>query len=157
MLKADIIKKANEIIDITKHEQEKYHDERILIFNLLKKCDDEENIRILESVIKIFEKNQKIEHENERYRSLGLEYLGESIKNQKIRKEDGKIKGFVLFVIEDDEKNEYSFYSRENAQRYIDTHREKFNKNKTIKRILKNENIDFQELVKKIINENESK
>ena len=58
-LKTDIIEKANDIIDITKNNQEKYNDERNLIFNLLKRSDDKEIIDILESVIKIFEKNKK--------------------------------------------------------------------------------------------------
>ena len=152
MLKEDTIKKANEIIDATKNNQEKYHDERILIFNLLKKCDDEEIIEILESTIKIFEKNQKIEDENERYRKLELENLENSIKSQKIRQDDGILGKIALFVIEDDDKNQYSFFTRENAQNYIDSHKERFYKNTTIK-VSKNENIDIENLILKIVDE----
>lgn len=152
MLKEDIIKKANEIIDVTKNNQEKYHNERILIFDLLKKSNNEENIEMLENVIKIFEKNQKVEHENKKYRKLELESLEESIKSQKIRQEDGTIGKIVLFVIEDDERNQYSFFTRENAQNYIDNHKEKFNKN-TIIKVTKNENIDIENLILKIVDE----
>lgn len=154
MLKEDIIKKANEIIDVTKHNQEKYHNERRLIFNLLKKCDDEENIDMLESAIKIFENNQKIENENVKYRRLELDNLEKSIKNQKIRQEDGTIGEIILFVIEDDDKNKYSFFVRENAHNYIENHKEKFTKNTSIG-IIKNDNIDIENLILKIVNEKE--
>ncbi len=58
MNKEELINKANEVLNNTKKAQEEYHEERITIFKLLEN-PTEFNLEILESIIKIYEKNEK--------------------------------------------------------------------------------------------------
>lgn len=57
MNKEELMNKANEILNNTRKEQGKYHEERIAIFKLLEN-PTEFNLEILENIIKIYEKNE---------------------------------------------------------------------------------------------------
>lgn len=150
MSKDEIIDKANEILDETKKEQNKYHEERVVIFKLLEDVENEVNVEILKNIVKIFEKNKAIQIKNEKYEELKLEVLASNIKNQKVRQEDKNTNGIVLFLIEDKYKNRYSFFTRKNAQEFINKHNDSFDEKVKIK-IIKNDNIDIENLISKMI------
>lgn len=135
MEKEKIVKKANEIMEETKNEQQKYHEERLTIFKLMTNIDDNFNLEILENLIKIYEKNKnKIE-------------LKEIIGHRDFRKQDiKKSKKILLFKIIDQKKNIYTFFTRENAKKYIQDNKNLFDENPKIQPI-ENTNMDLEKII----------
>ena len=58
MEKQKLLNLANKVIEETKKEQEKYHEERLSIFKLVNNSHNDFNLEILDSILKIYEKNK---------------------------------------------------------------------------------------------------
>ena len=145
-MKEELLKKANEILEKTKNEQEKYEAERKVIYWLMEHVTDED-INILEYMERIYEKNSKVEKENEQYIRV-KEYI-EKLKNQHMRKSEGNENNLYLFKITDKLNNSYVFFTRENARNFIQKHQENFEENTEIQ-VDNNINVDLKELLKLI-------
>ena len=82
-MKEELLKKANEILEKTKNEQEKYEAERKIIYWLMEHVSDED-INMLEYMERLYEKISKIEKENEQY--IQVKGYIKKLKNQRPRK-----------------------------------------------------------------------
>ena len=148
MLKEELIKKANAILNETKNKQEKYHEERIVIFKLIENLDTEFNKELLENILMIYDKNKTIDEENIRLKIVDV--LKKNIQVQEIRKDDEKSSSRItLFRIKDKNNNCYTFFTRENAKRYIKENEEQFECD-TVIQIIENENIDLEKIINNI-------
>lgn len=148
MLKEELINKANAILNETKNEQEKYHEERIVIFKLMENLDNKFNEELLESILMIYEKNKKVDEENIRLKIVDV--LKKNIQVQEIRKDDEKSSSRItLFRIQDKNNNCYTFFTRENAKSFIKEHSEQFGSD-TLIQIIENENIDLEKIISNI-------
>ena len=138
--------KANEILSATVKEQKKYSNERKLLFFLLENAK-EGNSENLQEMIDIFLKIIKLEGESEVYQKLKLSF--NELIEQKIRKEDSNGKQRItLFKIRNKDNEEYTFFTRENAKRYIENNAGDF-ENTEIE-VVKNNNIDLENLINSI-------
>lgn len=145
-MKEEILKKANEILEKTKKEQEKYEAERKVIYWLMEHVTDED-IHMLEYMERLYEKISKVEKENEQYMQV-KEYI-EKLKNQHMRKSEENEDNIYLFKIIDKNNNSYVFFTRENARNFIKEHQENF-EDETEIQVDSNINVDLKELLKLI-------
>ena len=145
-MKEELLKKANEILEKTKNEQEKYEAERKIIYWLMEHVTDED-IHILEYMEILYEKISKVEKENEQYIRV-KEYI-EKLKNQHMRKSEENQYNIYLFKIIDKNNNSYVFFTRENARNFIKEHQENFESETEIQ-VDSNVNVDLKELLKLI-------
>ena len=122
-MKEELLKKANEILEKTKNEQEKYEAERKIIYWLMEHVSDED-INMLEYMERLYEKISKIEKENEQY--IQVKGYIKKLKNQHMRKNEGNDENIYLFKIVDKNNNSYVFFTRENARNFIKEHQEIF-------------------------------
>ena len=67
MIKREIINKANKILEDTVRQKQEYHEERLIIFKLLRN-QTQENLEMLELVIQMFDKNERIRIETKNIR-----------------------------------------------------------------------------------------
>ena len=142
-MKEELLKKANEILEKTKNEQEKYEAERKIIYWLMEHVSDED-INMLEYMERLYEKISKIEKENEQY--IQVKGYIKKLKNQHMRKNEENI---YLFKIVDKNNNSYVFFTRENARNFIKEHQEIFEGEIEIQ-VDNNINVDLKELLKLI-------
>lgn len=145
-MKEELLKKANEILEKTKNEQEKYEAERKIIYWLMEYVSDED-INMLEYMERLYEKISKIEKENEQYIQV-KEYI-KKLKNQHMRKCEENNENIYLFKIVDKNNNSYVFFTRENARNFIKEHQEIFEGEIEIQ-VDNNINVDLKELLKLI-------
>ena len=145
-MKEELLKKANEILEKTKNEQEKYEAERKIIYWLMEHVSDED-INMLEYMERLYEKISKIEKENEQY--IQVKGYIKKLKNQHMRKNEGKHENIYLFKIVDKNNNSYVFFTRENARNFIKEHQEIFEGEIEIQ-VDNNINVDLKELLKLI-------
>ncbi len=145
-MKEELLKKANEILEKTKNEQEKYEAERKIIYWLMEYVSDED-INMLEYMERLYEKISKIEKENEQYIQV-KEYI-KKLKNQHMRKSEENNENIYLFKIVDKNNNSYVFFTRENARNFIKEHQEIFEGEIEIQ-VDNNINVDLKELLKLI-------
>ena len=145
-MKEELLKKANEILEKTKHEQEKYEAERKVIYWLMEHVTDDD-INMLEYMERLYEKISKVEKENEQYVKV-KEYI-EKLKNQHMRKSEGNEENIYLFKVVDKNNNSYVFFTRENARNFIKEHQENFEGEIEIQ-VDNNINVDLKELLKLI-------
>lgn len=145
-MKEELLKKANEILEKTKKEQEKYEAERKIIYWLMEHVTDED-INMLEYMERLYEKISKVEKECEQYKKV-KEYI-EKLNNQHMRKSEENEKNIYLFKVVDKENKSYVFFTRENARNFIKEHQEKFEEDTEIK-VDSNINVDLKELLKLI-------
>ena len=145
-MKEELLKKANEILEKTKNEKEKYEAERKVIYWLMEHVDDED-INVLEYMEKLYEKISKGEKENEKYIQV-KEYI-EKLKDQHMRKSEKSEDNVYLFKIVDKNDNSYVFFTRENARNFIKEHQENFEEETQIQ-VDNNINVDLKELLKLI-------
>ena len=68
-MREELLRKANEILEKTKNEQEKYEAERKVIYWLMEHVSDGD-INMLEYMEKLYEKISKVEKENEQYNKV---------------------------------------------------------------------------------------
>ena len=141
-----LIEKANEILEKTKNEQEKYEAERKIIYWLMEHVSDED-INMLEYMERLYEKISKIEKENEQY--IQVKGYIKKLKNQHMRKNEGNDENIYLFKIVDKNNNSYVFFTRENARNFIKEHQEIFEGEIEIQ-VDNNINVDLKELLKLI-------
>lgn len=142
MSKEDSIKKAHKIMEDTKYEQEKYRDERKLIFSFLQDIK-EDDVKKLELIENIYIKIRELEEENNKYDKIKT--LLVKLRNQEIRKTDND-KIMHLFLLTDVNNNKYSFFTRESANEYKKEHIEEFDKNIEIE-VSKIRNIDLEKII----------
>lgn len=145
-MKEELLKKANEILEKTKNEQEKYEAERKIIYWIMEYVSDED-INMLEYMERLYEKISKIEKENEQYIQV-KEYI-KKLKNQHMRKSEENNENIYLFKIVDKNNNSYVFFTRENARNFIKEHQEIFEGEIEIQ-VDNNINVDLKELLKLI-------
>lgn len=145
-MKEELLKKANEILEKTKNEQEKYEAERKIIYWLMEHVSDED-INMLEYMERLYEKISKIEKENEQY--IQIKGYIKKLKNQHMRKNEGNDENIYLFKIVDKNNNSYVFFTRENARNFIKEHQEIFEGEIEIQ-VDNNINVDLKELLKLI-------
>ncbi len=145
-MKEELLKKANEILEKTKNEQEKYEAERKIIYWLMEYVSDEDT-NMLEYMERLYEKISKIEKENEQYIQV-KEYI-KKLKNQHMRKSEENNENIYLFKIVDKNNNSYVFFTRENARNFIKEHQEIFEGEIEIQ-VDNNINVDLKELLKLI-------
>ena len=145
-MKEELLKKANEILEKTKNEQEKYEAERKIIYWLMEHVSDED-INMLEYMERLYEKISKIEKENEQY--IQVKGYIKKLKNQHMRKNEGNHENIYLFKIVDKNNNSYVFFTRENARNFIKEHQEIFEGEIEIQ-VDNNINVDLKELLKLI-------
>ena len=145
-MKEELLKKANEILEKTKNEQEKYEAERKIIYWLMEHVSDED-INMLEYMERLYEKISKIEKENEQY--IQVKGYIKKLKNQHMRKNEETDENIYLFKIVDKNNNSYVFFTRENARNFIKEHQEIFEGEIEIQ-VDNNINVDLKELLKLI-------
>lgn len=145
-MKEELLKKANEILEKTKNEQEKYEAERKVIYWLMEHVTDDD-INMLEYMERLYEKISKVEKENEQYVKV-KEYI-KKLKNQHMRKSEGNEENIYLFKVVDKNNNSYVFFTRENARNFIKEHQENFEGEIEIQ-VDNNINVDLKELLKLI-------
>lgn len=145
-MKEELLKKANEILEKTKNEQEKYEAERKIIYWLMEHVSDED-INMLEYMERLYEKISKIEKENEQY--IQVKGYIKKLKNQHMRKNEENDENIYLFKIVDKNNNSYVFFTRENARNFIKGHQEIFEGEIEIQ-VDNNINVDLKELLKLI-------
>ena len=145
-MKEKLLKKANEILEKTKNEQEKYEAERKIIYWLKEHVSDED-INMLEYMERLYEKISKIEKENEQY--IQVKGYIKKLKNQHMRKNEENDENIYLFKIVDKNNNSYVFFTRENARNFIKEHQEIFEGEIEIQ-VDNNINVDLKELLKLI-------
>ena len=145
-MKEELLKKANEILEKTKNEQEKYEAERKIIYWLMEHVSNED-INMLEYMERLYEKISKIEKENEQY--IQVKGYIKKLKNQHMRKNEGNDENIYLFKIVDKNNNSYVFFTRENARNFIKEHQENFEGEIEIQ-VDNNINVDLKELLKLI-------
>lgn len=145
-MKEELLKKANEILEKTKNEQEKYEAERKVIYWLMEHVTDDD-INMLEYMERLYEKISKVEKENEQYVKV-KEYI-EKLKNQHMRKSEGNEENIYLFKVVDKNNNSYVFFTRENARNFIKEHQKNFEGEIEIQ-VDNNINVDLKELLKLI-------
>lgn len=145
-MKEELLKKANEILEKTKNEQEKYEAERKIIYWLMEHVSDED-INMLEYMERLYEKISKIEKENEQY--IQVKGYIKKLKNQHMRKNEGNDENIYLFKIVDKNNNSYVFFTRENARNFIKEHQEIFEGEIEIQ-VDNNINVDLKKLLKLI-------
>ncbi len=145
-MKEELLKKANEILEKTKNEQEKYEAERKIIYWLMEHVSNED-INMLEYMERLYEKISKIEKENEQY--IQVKGYIKKLKNQHMRKNEGNDENIYLFKIVDKNNNSYVFFTRENARNFIKEHQEIFEGEIEIQ-VDNNINVDLKELLKLI-------
>ena len=143
-MKEELLKKANEILEKTKNEQEKYEAERKIIYWLMEHVSDED-INMLEYMERLYEKISKIEKENEQY--IQVKGYIKKLKNQHMRKNEENDENIYLFKIVDKNNNSYVFFTRENARNFIKEHQEIFEGEIEIQ-VDNNINVDLKELLK---------
>ena len=145
-MKEELLKKANEILEKTKNEQEKYEAEKKIIYWLMEHVSDED-INMLEYMERLYEKISKIEKENEQY--IQVKGYIKKLKNQHMRKNEENDENIYLFKIVDKNNNSYVFFTRENARNFIKEHQEIFEGEIEIQ-VDNNINVDLKELLKLI-------
>lgn len=145
-MKEELLKKANEILEKTKNEQEKYEAERKIIYWLMEHVSDED-INMLEYMERLYEKISKIEKENEQY--IQVKGYIKKLKNQHMRKNEENDENIYLFKIVDKNNNSYVFFTRENARNFIKEYQEIFEGEIEIQ-VDNNINVDLKELLKLI-------
>lgn len=145
-MKEELLKKANEILEKTKNEQEKYEAERKIIYWLMEHVSDED-INMLEYMERLYEKISKIEKENEQY--IQVKGYIKKLKNHHMRKNEENDENIYLFKIVDKNNNSYVFFTRENARNFIKEHQEIFEGEIEIQ-VDNNINVDLKELLKLI-------
>ena len=145
-MKEELLKKANEILEKTKNEQEKYEAERKIIYWLMEHVSDED-INMLEYMERLYEKISKIEKENEQY--IQVKGYIKKLKNQHMSKNEENDENIYLFKIVDKNNNSYVFFTRENARNFIKEHQEIFEGEIEIQ-VDNNINVDLKELLKLI-------
>lgn len=145
-MKEELLKKANEILEKTKNEQEKYEAERKIIYWLMGHVSDED-INMLEYMERLYEKISKIEKENEQY--IQVKGYIKKLKNQHMRKNEENDENIYLFKIVDKNNNSYVFFTRENARNFIKEYQEIFEGEIEIQ-VDNNINVDLKELLKLI-------
>lgn len=135
MEKQKLLNLANKVIEETKKEQEKYHEERLSIFKLVNNLDNNFNLEILDNILKIYEKNKnKID-------------LIKTLEKRKFRKEDLKqSEKIILFMIQDKENKIYTFFTRESARDFITDNAILFEADTEIKPV-ENTNIDLERII----------
>lgn len=148
-IKQELEKEANQILEKTAKEQERYKNERILLFSIMENLNSRNDVKIFEQIIKSFNRVLELEEEIRKYNNIILEL--QKIAEEQIRKEDmQKINGRInLFEVKDISGETYTFFSRKNANEYIKINNDKFNKGANIV-IIKNNNIDLEKLIDKI-------
>lgn len=135
MEKQKLLNLANKVIEETKKEQEKYHEERLSIFKLVNNLDNNFNLELLDNILKIYEKNKnKID-------------LIKTLEKRKFRKEDLKqSEKIILFMIQDKENKIYTFFTRESARDFITDNAILFEADTEIKPV-ENTNIDLERII----------
>lgn len=122
MEKEEIIAKAHKVIQETSNEQERYKEERRIIFNLLNDLNDL-NIENLENMVNLYEKTLTLEKESNKYNEIKV--LLNELSEQEIRKTDDN-RMMHMFILTDKSGMEYSFFTRESANNYKEDNKEKF-------------------------------
>lgn len=143
MEKEEIIKRANDLLEKTKNNIEKYQEERKTLFNYMEKID-EINIDVLEKYLNLFEKYFYLQ-EN----IIKVDELKEIIKelaNQQNRKYENNDK-IKVFKLVDKNGKEYTFLSRKNMSDYLKQNQEKFDYDVQIE-LKENTNIDLERILK---------
>ena len=137
---------ANKILDSTANEQEEYANERKLLFSIMENINDD-NDELLYLMLKVFKNMIKLEKQNKEYTQL-KESIGKFTKQQ-IRKSDlENYEKLHLFKIEDKNKEQYTFFTRENAKNFIQKYKDNFDD--TDIKIVKNTNMDLEEIIDSI-------
>lgn len=147
-MKEEIIAEAHRILEDTKKEQERFLNERKVIYSLMENEDDK-NIEILKSIIEIYKKVCVLESKT-CYSEAIINSLKE-LKKQNVRKSDNKneTQTINIFEIKDKNNKKYTFFSRENAKEYMNENTSNFEGNEEIK-VIKNENMDLERIIELI-------
>ena len=113
----DLLKKCNELLEITKCDSEKYEKERKLLFEITKNnnAEFELSFSIVNSIAAIVNLDKFL---NIKEKDCGyLKDLSIILKEQKTRNSDKN--NNVLFEITDKLNNSHLFLTRKNAEKYI--------------------------------------
>lgn len=138
--------KANELLDATAKEQEKYSNERILLYSILENSKDNNN-KDLQQMLEIFSRLIVLESESEAYKNLKASLI--KIDGQKTRKTDNTdTERLELFKVIDKNNEEYTFFSRDSAKKYMEKHLDLF-ENEEIQ-ITRNNNMDLEKIIRNI-------
>lgn len=103
-----------------------------------------DNLEILENVVNLFEKINKLEQESEKF--IEIKTILEDIKEEQTRKTDNS-EVVHLFLLQDKNKVKYSFFTRESAKKYLKDNKELFTQDVDIE-VSKIKNIDLDKLIK---------
>lgn len=146
-----IKEQINTTLEKTKKEQEKYKNERSILFRMLQEIKKEE-LEKIEKVEEIVERVIKLEEEKEKQEEKQKEIKLEikKIEKEQVRAYDSKknkIK-LPLFLVRDKKGKEYTFFIRENAKQYIKDNIE-FDGNIKIE-VIENNNVDIENIINKI-------
>ena len=142
MEKEDVIKKANNLLERTKNNIDKYEQERKILFNYIEETE-KIDYKLLENYLNIFEQYLNLQE----YFSKNDE-LKEKIKelaNQQNRKSE-KNDRLKIFKVLDKENTEYTFLSRKSMNEFMQKNKEKFDFDTQIE-LIDNTNIDLENIL----------
>ncbi len=140
----ELKREANRLLDDTANLKDKYLEERRILYSLLE--NKETNMELLEDMLTIFKRIIKLEEEQEVYKNLKSK-LFEVVK-QEIRKRDANNEKIHLFEIKNKNKKTYTFFSRENAKKFIENNKSEFDSFEI--KVVENNNIDLQDIISSI-------
>ena len=142
MEKEDVIKKANNLLERTKNNIDKYEQERKILFNYIEETE-KIDYKLLENYLNLFEQYLNLQE----YFSKNDE-LKEKIKelaNQQNRKSE-KNNRLKIFKVLDKENTEYTFLSRKSMNEFMQKNKEKFDFDTQIE-LIDNTNIDLESIL----------
>ena len=139
MEKEEVIKEANNLLERTKNNIERYEEERKILFNYIEKTE-KIDYKLLENYLNLFEQYLNLQEyfaKNDELKSILKE-----LANQQNRKyeNDDRLK---IFKILDNENKEYLFLSRKSMNEFMQANREKFDFDTPIE-LIDNTNIDLE-------------
>lgn len=146
--KENLKEKANNILEITGNEQDKYAEERKLIFSIMENIKNEHDILILDKIINMFTRIVNLENEKNSYNTIML-ILKEWTKQHVRKFDDDQNSEINLFLIKDKSDNSYTFFSRESLKNFVINDSNNFETEPEI-HVIKNNNIDLEELINKL-------
>lgn len=138
----EIIKRANNLLERTKNNIEKYEEERKILFNYTENIE-EINCHSLEKYLNLFE--QYLNLQENLSKKDELKEIIKELANQQNRKyeNDDKIKEFKVV---DKSGKEYTFLSRKSMSEFLASNQEKFDYDVQIE-LKENTNIDLEKIL----------
>lgn len=142
MEKTETIKKANDLLERTKNNIEKYEEERKILFNYIEKSEkiDYDTLEIYLNLFEQYLNLQEYFAKNDELKNILKELANQ--QNRKYEKDDN----IKIFKVLDNTNTEYTFLSRKSMNEFMQNNKEKFDFDTQIE-LVKNTNIDVEKIL----------